>query len=282
MTKRGPTDHFAIFRVPDTEDAADSAPPPINSPLCIFNLPRPTGGGHWYLNRGRANYSHRSCPPPADPSIPFYSPGKRLLLSLWLLRSPGSWRNPECSLVIPMRTFLNLVPSEPAPSMVVFDWDAWGPAGSRFFTGAESKQMSLQFGWKIARPGPADLPAVPPENSREVGITVYDFNPLPFHGPPSATENGKGISREFEAGVGERSRRVVTSPGPRPSFVGLGEVQTCLPYRATSASFEIGGRAVNPIDYEISLGEDGMIVWTHVGFGVQPLLWDCLLIPPSF
>jgi len=264
-TKRGPTDHFAIFRVLDTEDAAYHAPPLIRDPLCTFNLPNSTGGGNWYLNRGRTNYSHRSCPPPTNPSIPFYSPGKRLLLSLWLLTSRGSWRSPECSLVIPMRTLINLVPSEPAPSTVVFDWDAWGPTGSRFFTGAESRHMSLQFGWKIARPGPPDLSAAPLGTSREVGITMYDFNPLPFHEPsPGAIKGDKAVPQEFEAGGGERSRMVVTSPSPNPEFDGLNGVQTSLPYRVTSASFQIRGRAADPVDYEISLGEDGMIVWTHV------------------
>jgi len=125
--------------------------------------------------------------------------------------------------------------------------------------------MSVQFGWKIARPGPPDLLTVPSGTSREVGITVYDFNPLPFHGPSSATEGGKREPQEFEAEAGERSRRVVTSPSPCPEFAGLGGVQTSLPYRVTSAPFEICGRAADPVDYEISLGEDGMIVWTHVG-----------------
>jgi len=166
--------------------------------------------------------------------------------------------------VIPMRTLIDLVPSEPAPSTVVFDWDAWGPAGSRFFTGAESRHMSLQFGWKIARPGLPDLSAVPLGTSREVGITVYDFNPLPFHEPSGAVNDEKGVPQEFEAGGGERSRMVVTSPSPNPEFAGLSGLETSLPYRVTSASFEIRGRAADPVDYEISLGEDGMIVWTHV------------------
>lgn len=166
--------------------------------------------------------------------------------------------------MIPMRTLIDLVPLEPVPSTVVFDWDAWGPAGSRFFSGAESRHMSLQFGWKIARPGPPDLSAAPLGTSREVGITVYDFNPLPFHEPSGVTKGDKRVPQEFEAGGGERSRMVVTSPSPNPEFVGLDGVQTFLPYRVTSASFEIRGRAANPVDYEISLGEDGMIVWTHV------------------
>ena len=125
--------------------------------------------------------------------------------------------------------------------------------------------MSLQFGWKIARPGPSDLSAVPLGTSREVGITMYDFNPLPFREPLRATEGDEGVPREFEVGGGERSRMVVTSPSPNPEFVGLSGLQTSLPYRVTSASFEICGRATDPVDYEISLGEDGMIVWTHVG-----------------
>jgi len=125
--------------------------------------------------------------------------------------------------------------------------------------------MSLQFGWKIARPGLPDLSATPPGDSREVGITVYDFNPLPFHGLSDVTEGGKSVPQGFEVEAGERSRSVVTSPSPCPEFAGLGGVQTSLPYRVTSAPFEIRGRSANPIDYEISLGEDGMIVWTHVG-----------------
>ena len=166
--------------------------------------------------------------------------------------------------MIPMQTLINLVPSGPAPSTVVFDWDAWGPAGSRFFTGAESRHMSLQFGWKIARPGLPDLSAMPLGISREVGITVYDFNPLPFRELSGAIEGDKRVPQEFGAGGGARSRMVVTSPSPNPEFVGLSGLQTSLPYRVTSASFEIRGRAADPVDYEISLGEDGMIVWTHV------------------
>lgn len=266
VTGRGPTDHFAIFRIPDTQNATPSVPPTLTSaPLCIFNLPHPTRGKKWYLNRGRTGSSYTSCPPPADSSVPFYSSGKRLLLSLWLLPSRGSWRNPDCSLVVPLRTLLNMIPSEKTRSTVVFDWDAWGPTGSRLLSGVGARQMSLQFGWKIARLGPPDSSTSPPGTSREVGITVYDFNPLPFHGHIDATESGEMIPQEFEAGGGERSRGVVTSPSPCPEFVGLDGVQTSLPYRVTSAPFEIRGRAADPVDYEISLGEDGMIVWTHVG-----------------
>jgi len=274
VTGRGPTDrpsHFAIFRIPEARDAAPSAPPPLAStPVCIFNLPHPTGDKNWYLTLGRMHNSYRNCPPPRDPSVPFYSSGKRLLLSLWLLPSRTFSQNPECSLVIPLRTLLNHVPSEPAPSMVVFDWDAWGPAGSRLLTGMEARQMSLQFGWKIAR-----LSNILPGTSREVGITVYDFNPLPFHGPPDATEHDRKAPQELsEADARVRSRRVVTSTSSCADSFELGGVQTSLPYRTTSAPFEIRGRATDPAQYEISLGEDGMIVWTHVGSipGLHPLL----------
>jgi len=266
----GPTDrpsHFAIFRIPGTKDATPSTPPPLTTtPLCIFNLPHPTGDKNWYLTLGRMNNSYRSCPPPRDPSVPFYSSGKRLLLSLWLLPSRTFSQNPECSLVIPLWTLLNHVPSKLAPTTVVFDWDAWGPAGSRLLTGMEARQMSLQFGWKIARLGPPDLSNALPGTSREVGITVYDFNPLPFHGPPDVTENDRKIPQESsEADTKVKSRRVVTSTSSCPDSFELGGVQTSLPYRITSAPFEICGRATDPAHYEISLGEDGMIVWNHVG-----------------
>lgn len=124
--------------------------------------------------------------------------------------------------------------------------------------------MSLQFGWKIARLGPPDLSTVPQGALREVGITVYDFNPLPFLGLPDVTEGNK-VPQDSEAEAGERSRRVVTSPSFCPDSVELDGVQTSLPYRVTSAPFEIRGRPIDSVHYEISLGEDGMIVWTHVG-----------------
>lgn len=266
VTGRGPTDrpsHFAIFRVPGPEDATPSeSTPPTRAPLCIFTLPHPTGRKNWYLTQGRMNSSYRSCPPPKDPSVPFYSSGKRLLLSLWLLPSRAFWRNPDCSLIIPLRTLINHIPSKPASCTTIFDWGVWGPTGTRLLTGVEARQMSLQFGWKIARLGPPDLLTVPQGTLREVGITVYDFNPLPFHGPPDVTEGDKKASQDSEAESGERSRRVVTSPSYCPDSVELDGIQTSLPYRVTSAPFEIRGR---PPDYEISLGEDGMIVWTHVG-----------------
>lgn len=269
---RGPADHFAIFRVPDAENTTSSAPSVlITTPFCVFNLPHLTGGKNWYLHQGRMNRSHRCCPPPTDSSIPFYSSDTRQLLSLYLLPSRRSRRNPDCSLIIPLRTLLNLVPTEPAPSTVVFDWDAWGPAGSRLLSGVEARQMSFQFGWKIARLGPPDPSTVPSGTSREVGITVYDFNPLLFHGPPDVAERGKKVAQEFEADAGQRSRRVVTSPSSCPDSLGLDGIQTSLPYRVTSASFEIRGRTTDPIHYEISLGEDGMIVWTHV----------CSILDPS-
>ena len=264
VTGRGATDrpsHFAIFRI-DIENATPSGPPPpIIVPICIFSLPHPTGEKNWYLTQGRLNSSCRSCPPPTDPSIPFYSPGRQELVSLWLLPSRTFWRNPDCSLVVPLRTLLNLIPSEPTLSTVVFDWDAWGPGGSRLFSGQEARRMSTQFGWKIARLGPPDLSAIPQGTSREVGITVYDFNPLPFHGPTDVCER---VHQEFEAEAEGGSRRVVTSPSSCPDSAELEGVQTFLPYRVTSAPFGIHGRASDPGHYEISLGEDGMVVWTHV------------------
>jgi len=93
---------------------------------------------------------------------------------------------------------------------------------------------------------------------------VYDFNPLPFYGTSDVTESGKRGSQEFDTEAGERSRRVVTSPSSCPDTVELEGVQTSLPYRLTSAPFEIHGRDTEPVHYEISLGEDGMIVWTHL------------------
>jgi hypothetical protein len=125
--------------------------------------------------------------------------------------------------------------------------------------------MSLQLGWKIARLGPPDLSTVPQGTLREVGITVYDFNPLPFHGPPDVTEGNKKVPQDIEVEAGDRSRRVVTWPSFCPDSVELDGIQTSLPYRVTSAPFEIRGRPTDSVHYEISLGEDGMIVWTHVG-----------------
>jgi len=268
VTGRGPTDrpsHFAIFRVPDAKSAAASGTSPrMRTPLCAFDLPHPTGGKNWYLTQGRLNSTYNSCPPPGDTSVPFYSSGKRLLLTLWLLPSRMSWRNPDCSLVVPLRTLLHLIPSKPAPSTVVFDWDVWGPTGSRLFGGVEARQMSFQFGWKIARLGSLDPSTVPQRTPREVGITVYDFNPLPFHGSPDVTESGKRLFQEFEAGGEERLRRVVTSPSSCPGSVELDGIQTSLPYRVTSAPFDIRGRVIDPANYEVTLGEDGMIVWTHL------------------
>jgi len=268
VTGRGPTDrpsHFAIFRVPDAKSvAAFGSPPVISTPLCSFNLPHPTGGKNWYLTQGRLNCTYRSCPPPKDPSVPFYSSGKRLLLTLWLLPSRTFWRNPDCSLVVPLRTLLHLIPSKPAPSTVVFDWDAWGPTGSRLLSGVEARQMSLQFGWKIARLGSPDPSTVPQGTSKGVGITVYDFNPLPFHGPPDVTESDKKALWESGTEGGGRLRRVVTSPSSCPDSVELEGIQTSLPYRVTSVPFEIRGRAADPAHYEVTLGEDGMIVWTHL------------------
>lgn len=118
--------------------------------------------------------------------------------------------------------------------------------------------MSLQFGWKVARLGPSDPSAIPQGTSTEVGITVYDFNPLPFHGQSGATDDP-------EVEVEGRLKRVVTSPSYCPDTVELDGVQTLLPYRVTSVPFEIRGRPTDSVHYEISLGEDGMIVWTHVG-----------------
>jgi len=262
---RGPTDgpsHFAIFHVPGQENVTPSEPtPPIYSPFCVFKLPHPTGDKNWYLTQGRVNGSYRSCPPPKDPSVPFYSSGKRQLLSLWLLPSRTFLRNPECSLIVPLRTLLGHIPSKPASLTTVFEWDAWGPAGSRLLTGVEARRTGLQFGWKIARLGTLDLSTAPQGTSREVGITVYDFNPLSFHGPLGITE---GSEKGPEAEAGGRVRRAVTSPSSCPDSVELVGVQTSLPYRVTSAPFEIRGRDTDPIHYEISLGEDGMIVWTHV------------------
>ena len=260
VTGRGPADHFAIFRVTDTGNVRPRA---FSLPLCIFNLPHPTGDKNWYLRQGKTNRSYRGSPPPTDPSTPFYSSDKRQLLSLCLLPTRNARRNPFCSLIVPLRTFLDLVPTEPAPSTVTFDWDAWGPTGSRLLSGVEARRMSLQFGWKIAVFGHPDLPA-PPGTSREVGITIYDFNPLPFHAPQEVTESGKKALQEPDPEIGKRLRRVVTSPSSCPNSVGLRGIQTSLPYRVTSAPFEICGRATDPIHYEISLGEDGMIVWTHV------------------
>jgi len=90
--------------------------------------------------------------------------------------------------------------------------------------------MSLQFGWKVARLGPSDPSAMPQGTSTEVGITVYDFNPLPFHGPSDATEDS-------EVEVGEKLKRVVTSPSYRPDTVELDGVQKLLPYRVNSVPF---------------------------------------------
>ena len=263
VTGRAPTDrpsHFAIFRVPRSESTTLYTPAqPFHAPFCAFNLPHPTGGKSWYLTpQGRMNNNYRSCPPPKDPSVPFYSPGKRLLLSLWLLPSRAFWRNPDCSLVIPLRTLLSHIPSGPGANTAVFDWSMWGPAGSRLLAGVEARQMSLQFGWKVARLGPSDPSAIPQGTSTEVGITVYDFNPLPFHGQSGATDDS-------EVEVEGRLKRVVTSPSYCPDTVELDGVQTLLPYRVTSVPFEIRGRPTDSVHYEISLGEDGMIVWTHVG-----------------
>ena len=206
------------------------------------------------------NGSYRSCPPPKNSSVPFYSSGKRQLLSLWLLPSRTFWRNPDCSLIVPLRTLLGHIPSKPHSYTTVFDWDDWGPAGSRLLTGVEARQIGLQFGWKIARLGPLDMSTAPQGTSREVGITVYDFNPLPFYGSLGVTESGEKSEVETRG----MSRRAVTSPSSCPDSVELDGVQTSLPYRITSAPFEIRGRATDPVHYEISLGEDGMIVWTHV------------------
>lgn len=126
--------------------------------------------------------------------------------------------------------------------------------------------MSLQFGWKIARLGPPDLSTVRKGTPREVGITVYDFNPLPFHGPPDAAESGKKTPQELEPEAGERSRLVVTSPSFCPNPLELDGVQTSLPYCKTFAPFETHGPVTNSSYYEISLGEDGIVVWSHVGF----------------
>ena len=263
VTGRTPTDrpsHFAIFRVP--EPTPSEPTPLMRAPSCVFNLPHPTGGKSWYLApQGRMNSNYRSCPPPKDPSIPFYSPGTRLLFSLYLLSSRAFWRNADCSLVIPLRTLLNHIPSKPVPCTTVFDWDAWGPAGSRLLPGVEARQMSLHFGWKIARLGPPDLPTAPQGTSADVSITVYDFNPLPFCGPPDGIESDK----KSEVEAGKRSKRAVTSPSHCPDTVELDGVQTYLPYRVTSAPFVVRGRATDSVHYEISLGEDGMIVWTYVG-----------------
>ena len=264
VTKREPADHFAIFRVPDTENETSVTPPLITIPLCVFNLPRPTGRKNWYLRQGKTNRSYRSCPPPTDSSIPFYSSDRRQLLSLSLLPSRTSRRHPFCSLIVPVQTLLDLVPTEPDPSTVIFDWDAWGPAGSRLLSGVETRRMSLQFGWKIAQLGHPDPSTLPPGTSREAGITVYDFNPSSFHGPQDVTASGKRAPQGFEVESGRRLRRVVTSPSSCPDSVGLYGIQTSLPYRVTSAPFEVCERATDLVHYEISLGEDGMIVWTHV------------------
>ncbi|KAF9651117.1 hypothetical protein BDM02DRAFT_3184831 [Thelephora ganbajun] len=270
VTGRGPTDrpsHFAIFPVPDTRNATSSEPPQSTStPLCVFNLPHPTGDKNWYLTQGRLNSSRISCPPPENSTIPFYSSGRRQLLSLWLLPSRTFWRNPECSLIIPLWTLLHHIPSKPSPSTIVFDWDAWGPRGSRLLSSMEARHTGLQFGWKIAQLGPPDLSTIPQGPSREIGITVYDFNPLPFHRPPDAIESGESVGQESEPMAGGRLRRVVTSPNSFPDSVELEGIQTFLPYRVTSAPLELCERATDLAQYEISLGEDGMIVWTHVGF----------------
>jgi len=64
--------------------------------------------------------------------------------------------------------------------------------------------------------------------------------------------------------AGGRLRRVVTAPSGSPGSTELAGIQTSLPYRVTCAPFEIRGRATDPVHYEVSLGEDGMIVWTHL------------------
>ena len=238
-------------------------------PFCVFNLPPTTGGRNWCLGQGMGHNSFGTCPPPTGLSIPFYYSGKRLLLSLWLSPPRTSPRNPDCVLVIPLRTLLNHILSKPDPSLVVLDWDTWGPTGSRLFAGVEARQLSPQFGWKITRLSPPNQPAIP-SASREVRVTVYDFNPLPFHGLPDITENNKWAPQESEADAGGISRMVVTSPSSCLDVVGLGRIQTSLPYRVTSAPFKIRGRANDPVNYEISLGEDGMIVWTHVGSNPTP------------
>lgn len=267
MTGRNPTartSHFAIFRIPGTGNGAPSEEQsPTTVPLCVFGLPQSTGGKNWYLAQGRTSSSYGSCPPPKDSAVPFYSPGRRLLLSLWLLPDRSYWRSPECSLIIPLKTLLDHTPSESAPSRIVIHWDTWGPRGTRLLSGVDARQMSLQFGWKIARLGPSDPSVMLSWPSRDVGITVYDFNPLPFHGPPGATE---GAQQATESDAGGRLKRVVTSPSSCPDSAGLKGTRTFLPYRITSAPFELRGRAADHDNYEISLGEDGMIVWTHVGF----------------
>jgi hypothetical protein len=255
--------HFAIFRIPDMRSVAPSQEPsPTTTPLCVFDLPHSIDGKSWYLAQGRMNSSYGSCPPPNDPAVPFYSSGRPLLFFLWLLPSRSFWRSPECSLIVPLRTLLNHAPSEPTPSTTVFHWDTWGPTGTRLLSGIDARQMSLQFGWKIARLGPPDPSNMPLWPSRDVGITVYDFNPLPFHGPPDVTERAE---QEPETDAGGRAKRVVTSPSSCPDSAELAGVQTYLPYRITSVPFELRGRAADHDNYEISLGEDGMIVWTHVG-----------------
>lgn len=269
VTGRGPMDfpsHFAIFRIPNKGIATPSEKPlPATIPLCVFYLPYLTSDKNWYLTQGRMNNSYGNCPPPKDPTVPFYSPGRRQLFSLWLLPSRSFWRSPECSLIVPVRTLLNHIPSEPAPVTTTIYWDTWGPRGSRLLSGGvDARQMSLQFGWKIARLGPSDPSAMPPWPSRDVGITVYDFNPLPFHGSLDETWSSEREQGGSETETDGRVRKAITSPSSCPDSAGLEGVQTFLPYRITSAPFELRGRAADPDHYEISLGEDGMIVWTHL------------------
>lgn len=256
----GSPTHFAIFRVPDTKTGC---PSPVATPLCVFILPHLTGGKTWYLARERVSDGYGHCPPPKNSTIPFYSPGKQILLSLWLLQSRSIWGNPECTLIIPLRTLLDHIPPDPAPSKIVFHWDAWGPSGSRLLGGGlDPRQMGLDFGWKMAKFGPADPSTMLPPSA--TGITVYDFNPLPFHGSPDAADEWGRQDSETDAEG--RLRRVVTSPSSLPDSVVPGGVRTSLPYRITFVPFELHGQATYPDGYRISLGEDAMIVWTRATF----------------